>query len=161
MHIVEPITPTGSNDICSRDRSGQFGFHNYGPIPCSVTGEASTHSGSGAVPQIHRLCTAKHDGISNYVSRHTRVLTQMNLMAWERKLKKDHDTQLLSFLTYGFPLEVGAEFSPNLHIKNHPTALQYADHVDQFLAKEIKFGAIMGPFKKYKNFMFRLNLHAY
>ena len=51
------------------------------------------------------------------------------------------------FVKFGFPLDMkpGVKFQQDR--TNHPSAINYPDHVDTYLKEEIKQGALVGPFK--------------
>ena len=57
------------------------------------------------------------------------------------------DTQLIHLLEYGFPLD----FNRNSHLSsdsnNHKSAVEFPEDVNAYLQEELKFGAILGPFK--------------
>ena len=74
------------------------------------------------------------------------VALNLNLQTWADYLDKYDDTRLLQFMTYGFPLGDMKGDVCRLHVRNHTSATEYADHVDEFLSKEKSMGAIMGPF---------------
>lgn len=56
-----------------------------------------------------------------------------------------HDNQIVHFLAYGWPLGYLADTKPTSVDKNHPSALAYPQHVDDFLATELQHKAILGP----------------
>ena len=50
------------------------------------------------------------------------------------------------FLRYGWPGSYTAPDIPSPSTVNHPSATAYAPHVDRFLEKEVRLGAMLGPF---------------
>ena len=56
-------------------------------------------------------------------------------------------------MTFGFPLSLSKpEALGKKVIKNHISALQYLEAVDEYLAKELEAGAIIGPMSDIYNF---------
>ena len=75
------------------------------------------------------------------------IPTSMNISAWEYHLRNYYDTQLIDFLKYGFPIDlVSKPEIDNVFVRNHPTATQYPQDVNQYIMKETQHKAILGPF---------------
>ena len=67
-------------------------------------------------------------------------------MAWEFRLQDYHDSNVVKFLRYGWPINYTADKLPASSSSNHPSALSYSEHVDYYIATELELGAIAGPF---------------
>lgn len=89
----------------------------------------------------------KLTGLPNTLGAKILLSSSIKIHAWE-KLAQAHglDDWLLNMLSYGFPLQyTGTIPGPN-RIDNHSSALQYPEHVRKFIAKELREGALAGPF---------------
>ena len=53
----------------------------------------------------------------------------------------------MDLIEHGFPLD----FDGNCHlghtVANHTSAVQFSDHVDQYISEELQHGALLGHFK--------------
>ena len=73
--------------------------------------------------------------------------SDLNLDAWHHHLRGYHDQRLLQYLAYGFPLSINNPSGlHNTDIKNHHSASQFPDAIQQYLHKELELGAMLGPF---------------
>ena len=57
----------------------------------------------------------------------------------------DHNI-ICKFLKYGWPVNFSYEFLPYRIYDNHASAFSYANDVEQYICKELKLQAIVGPF---------------
>ena len=53
---------------------------------------------------------------------------------------------MLQFLEFGFPLGLVEDYVLCSNLKNHSSSYEFFSHVDKFIAKELEFGGITGPF---------------
>jgi hypothetical protein len=75
------------------------------------------------------------------------VVSHINIKLFGELLQGFYDTQILDLIQYGFPLDLDkSSFLPNLAVTNHGLAIKFLAAVDNYLSKEIQFGAILGPF---------------
>ena len=77
---------------------------------------------------------------------------KLNISAWRYYLQDYFDSQLFNLLEFGFPLD----FDRSNEI-NHTSALQFPNYIQNYLYKEISFGAIYGPFDSKPFSMHMLN----
>ena len=56
--------------------------------------------------------------------------------------------QLCEFLKFSFPLDFNRNSKLRWENKNHNSAIQFPGDVDAYLQEELKYQAIMGPFKE-------------
>ena len=114
----------------------------------SFTAHASTTSPSdcfaSVLPIIKHILASKHD-LPNAFGAKVPVVTPLNIMAWEFRLQDYHDSNVVPFLRYGWPINYTADKLP-ASSSNHPSALSYSEHVDYYIATELELGAIAGPF---------------
>ena len=74
------------------------------------------------------------------------VHTNLNIPFLEENLAEYHDFELINYLKYGFPLGVVPTCIIKPTLKNHPSAHQYFNHIDDFIVKELNYNGIPGPF---------------
>lgn len=74
------------------------------------------------------------------------VITQLNIPVWEFYLQSYHDAHIVDFLCFGWPVSYTAENLPTSSSSNHPSAVDFADHVEHYLNTELGYHAIAGPF---------------
>lgn len=58
------------------------------------------------------------------------------------------DEWVLNCIAYGFPLQYRGPALSARPVVNHPSALNYPDHVTRYIATELKLGALVGPFTR-------------
>ena len=94
--------------------------------------------------ELHKI--VKSSGKYNYLGCRIPIKSQLKVDAWVHELEGYWDSQLLEFLTYGFPLDFNRDANLRCEGKNHNSALQFPRDVDAYLQEETKFKAIIGPF---------------
>ena len=88
----------------------------------------------------------KETGLPNYKQAIFSIKSNLNLPAWEKYLADYPDKRILQYLKFGFPLSLtDPDVIHNQVVDNHFSALQYPVAIQQYLDKEIEFGAILGP----------------
>ena len=88
-------------------------------------------------------------GKPNYAAARIPLVSDLNLEAWQKYLADYHDEYVLQYLKFGFPLSLSNPTDLNsTSIVNHASALQYPQAIEQYLDKECKAGAMIGPFQK-------------
>ena len=85
-------------------------------------------------------------GVPNYQEARIPIESGLNVQAWERYLHDYADKRLLQYIRFGFPLSlINSHELCNKEAINHFSAIQYPDHVLEFLNKEKALGALLGP----------------
>ena len=88
----------------------------------------------------------KSTGVPNYKLARIPIKSDLNLDAWEYHLQDYPDKRVLQYLKFGFPLSLkNSDQLSNTEVINHYSALQYPDHVQQYIDKEMNLGAMLGP----------------
>ena len=71
------------------------------------------------------------------------------MKTWEYHLSGYPDKRILQYLRYAFPLSLTENVQLNSqHVTNHYSALAYPEAVTEYLLKEVRLGAMLGPFDK-------------
>ena len=97
--------------------------------------------------EMHAM--VKASGQQNYLHCRIPVPSQLNIAAWKEMLQDYWDTQLIHLLEFGFPLDFNRNSQLSSDFTNHKSAVEFPNHVDAYLQEELKFGAILGPFKQH------------
>ena len=89
----------------------------------------------------------KATGMPNLMGAMIPLSSVLNIPEWEARLL-GVDDQLLDMIKYGFPMGYIGPISPTQYIDNHPSAIQFSQHVNDFIQKEIELGGVVGPMDK-------------
>ena len=73
--------------------------------------------------------------------------TQLNPDKWRSYLTQYWDQQLPDLIQYGFPLDFNRNSNLVSTYVNHTSAIEHEQHIDQYIAEELKYGALYGPFQ--------------
>ena len=87
-------------------------------------------------------------GRPNYQSARIPLQHGLNVPVWKDFLADYHDTRLLEYIEFGFPLGYTAPYPPQQNTRNHVSALNHPTHVRAYLDKEMGFSSILGPFSQ-------------
>lgn len=87
----------------------------------------------------------KKANLPNFAGAKIPVPSGLLVENWVNLLLDYHDNELCHFLQFGWPIGYLSDKIPVSVNDNHPSALAYPTHVDDFIKTEIGFGAIEGP----------------
>ena len=88
-----------------------------------------------------------YSGTPNYMGCRIQLHSDFNLALWEKKLKTYEDSNVVNLLHFGFPRGIDDRGGLNRkNIDHHSSAQQFIPQVKSFIEKEIKQGAMLGPF---------------
>ena len=88
----------------------------------------------------------KKSGLPNLRELRIPVKSQLRIPVWRKYLHGYWDQQLLDLIEFGFPLDFDRTITLNSTEANHYSALQYPDHIENYLTDEIKNGATYGKY---------------
>ena len=94
---------------------------------------------------VKHILASKHDRPNAFGAK-IPVSSPLNIAAWESRLQDYHDSDIVKFLRFGWPINYTADSLPEASVSNHPSAISFSDHVDYYIATELEHGAIAGPF---------------
>ena len=97
--------------------------------------------------EMHAM--VKASGQPNYLHCRIPVPSQLNIAAWKKMLQGYWDTQLIYLLEFGFPLDFNRNYHLSSDSTNRKSAVEFPNHVDAYLQEELKFGAILGPYRQH------------
>ena len=99
----------------------------------------------GASPwDVHALVRAT--GVPNFIKARIPIKSQLHVQAWKDNLEGYWDKQLCHLLEFGFPLDFNRKCDPKNDGGNHKSALEFPGDVDAYIAEELEYGALLGPF---------------
>jgi hypothetical protein len=84
----------------------------------------------------------------NYQQKIKTLNTHINVSRFKELATNYFDKQIFDLIEYGFPLDINTkDFIPSKEAKNHPSALNYIEHVKNYIIEEMNEGAILGPYE--------------
>ena len=122
-----------------------FGFVPLADLVLPMSSNASYQKVDNPV-ELHNL--VKASGTYNFLGCRVPIKSQLHVEEWERELQEYWDVQLCEFLKFGFSLDFNRNSKLRWEEKNHNSAIQFPDDVDAYLTEELKYQAIVGPFKQ-------------
>ena len=88
----------------------------------------------------------RQTGLPNYQAARFPLSSGLNIEAWEHLLKDYPDKFLIQYLKFGFPLSICNHDNFKIsNVTNHHSATQYPQAVQDYISKELKQGALLGP----------------
>ena len=91
----------------------------------------------------HKLIRAS--GVPNFLGQRIPVKSDLNISSWRQHLCNYFDQQMVDLIQYGFPLDFDRNLDLFSTFKNHVSAVEFASHVDKYIAEESHHGALLGP----------------
>ena len=89
----------------------------------------------------------RKSGLPNYRGARIPIKSGLKIPAWEKYLQDYPDKRILQYIRFGFPLSLGSALGlRNTSVKNHYSAMQHPQAVEQYIVNEIALGAMLGPF---------------
>jgi hypothetical protein len=85
-------------------------------------------------------------GIPNFLGCRLPVPSRLHISSWRRLLENYHDKVICDFLEFGWPIGYIGDSFPVTDKRNHKGAELYPDFIDAYIATEIAYGAVFGPF---------------
>lgn len=90
--------------------------------------------------QIKNCC------VPNFLGARIEVKSGLILSAWHENLLGYHDAEIFHYLRYGWPLGYNMKTPPQSVDKNHQSAVNFEQHIREFIKTELEFKALTGPF---------------
>ncbi|KAI8515333.1 cytoplasmic pattern recognition receptor signaling pathway in response to virus [Branchiostoma belcheri] len=116
-------------------------------VPAQLSTEA--HTGSSEIRHshidLHQL--VKASGLYNFQGLRVPVPSNLHISAWRNGLQDYSDAVVADFLEFGWPINYSSDVPPRPVTKNHSSATHFAEHVDNYISKELSFNSISGPFR--------------
>ena len=94
--------------------------------------------------KAHKLI--RDSGLPNFHKCHILVQSGLNIGAWRTHLRDYWDSQICDSLKYYFPLGFDRSCPLLSREVNHSSPDRYSQFVNEYLAEELQFKAILGPF---------------
>ena len=86
-------------------------------------------------------------GLPNFQGKRISINSKLNIPFWRDNLRDYDDYQVCDMLEYGWPVgHIGVPYESSL-CRNHKGATDFPLEIKQYLQKESKYKAIVGPFK--------------
>ena len=85
-------------------------------------------------------------GAPNAFGAQRPVHSGFNLDVWSHYLEHYEDRIVVDFLRFGWPINFRSDVLPLSTFRNHPSAISKSDCLTSYIAKELSFQSVMGPF---------------
>ncbi|XP_077999222.1 uncharacterized protein LOC144452084 [Glandiceps talaboti] len=85
-------------------------------------------------------------GKPNFLGARLPVHSGLNIPEWRSCLRGYPDYGVIEFLEFGWPVNYTSPYLPKTTNRNHASSLNFAEHIDKFICKEVTLGATAGPF---------------
>ena len=85
-------------------------------------------------------------GAPNAFGAQRPVHSGFNLDVWSHYLEHYEDRIVVDFLRFGWPINFRSDVLPLSTFRNHPSAISNSDCLTSYIAKELSFQSVMGPF---------------
>ena len=92
--------------------------------------------------QAHKLI--RNSGLPNFLGLCIPVATHLKVDTWRYYLSDYFD--LPDLIQFGFPLDFDRDRVLGLTEDNHPSAKKFVEDIYAYIAEELSYGAMMGPF---------------
>ena len=97
--------------------------------------------------QLAHKEVSKHNK-PNYLGARVQVVLQLNIPLWKSLLANYKYSRVVNYLQFGFPVGLDYEnFNYNQQVDNHASANKFPEAVDAYIATEVKYKALVGPFQ--------------
>ena len=97
-------------------------------------------------PKLTRIYnTVVSKGVPNYRGARLQLESGVNIGEWEKSRSKFNDKTLVEMLKYGFPIGFTGKEAPATGMRNHTSARAHPVSVGAYVAKEVAYGALVGP----------------
>ena len=83
--------------------------------------------------------------VPNYRGAKVKLDSGINLKEWKKCEGKFRDKTLVQMLMYGFPIGYVSDEIPETEVGNHTSATQHPLSVGNYIEKEVRLGALIGP----------------
>ena len=97
---------------------------------------------------LHLNDLVSRSGQPNYLSCRVPIESRFNIDYIEAHMQGYHDTQILDFLKFGWPIDHDGREVNSIPPRNHDSATRYGNEVHDYLRKELAYGATIGPFAR-------------
>ena len=105
------------------------------------------HAYTNALEPMLLYTAVRRYNMPNFMGARIEVPSLMNCDNWDKAFNDYHDKQVCQFVRYGWPLSYSSDQLPVSTEKNHKTALENPQQVTEFIEKECRLNAMVGPFK--------------
>lgn len=102
---------------------------------------------AAAAPELYVYNVCRDAATHNMLGPRVPVPTSNKADAW-KNISTGHqdDAWLIDAIKFGFPMQYRGPPLYNERVPNHPSAMNFKQHVEEYIRKEKQLGAIVGPF---------------
>ena len=85
-------------------------------------------------------------GRYNFAGARVPIPSALNIPRWRECLKAYPDRKIVDYLAFGWPINFDRRSPLLASYKNHPSADNFSEDVEHYIATELAHGALVGPF---------------
>ena len=145
---------TQSSTPCPTVNHESIQLLDLGSTQPQVSGHFGSYTGSVDPMQLEQFTAYLHDifymvyntGMYNFMGARVPLPSAVNVDKWEELLEGYHDSNITTFLHYGWPINYDRRSLLSPTHTNHPSALQYPEDIQHYVDTEIAYQAMWGPF---------------
>lgn len=101
------------------------------------------------LPALDIYTRCREQAAYNILGPRSHVNTNNNIQAWKsRATAHEDDDWLIDCISMGFPMQYRGPPLHNGFTSNHPSAVNFKNHISDYIEYEIGLNAIVGPFKE-------------
>ena len=86
-------------------------------------------------------------GLPNFLGAKRLVHSRFNVDVWSLYLEHYQDRVIIDFLRYGWPINYQSDILASSSFRNHPSAVKNSTYLSTYIAKELSFQSVFGPFR--------------
>ena len=122
------------------------------PIPASQSASSSPSSSTGADQSswLRSLVVLSNEvrafGLPNFLGAKRLVHSRFNVDVWSHYLEHYQDRVIIDFLRYGWPINYQSDVLASSSFHNHPSAVKNLSYLSTYIAKELSYQSVFGPF---------------
>ena len=125
-----------------KQNKGCFGFIPLSRMPEKVSDKSVNHDLDYV--EIHKKL--RKDGRKNFEGLQLPIKSKLNYDKFAHYLRNYWDWQLPMFTKFGFPLDLDANVPLESDLINHPSAVNFPEHINHYIAEEQSHDGLLGPF---------------
>ena len=95
---------------------------------------------------VHMHEVIYRSGMYNFQGCRIPVKSNLKIEFWRQHLRDYRDGIIVQFLEYGWPINYDFHADPISSDRNHSTAQEFPETIDNYICTEVAHGALAGPF---------------
>ena len=115
-------------------------------VVCDSVHDVNNDSRDRDFMRLHNIVSKT--GVYNFQDARVTIPSGINIEFWKESLIGYKDDRIVQYLQFGWPINYCGDKIPSSVAKNHPTAEEFPEAVENYIQIELKHGALIGPLKE-------------